>query len=306
MQPLTGVAFKVLSAFLFTVMSALIKLVGDVFPTGQIVFARSFFALIPVIVMLAWRRELELAVRTRRPGAHIQRAVVGVTTMFGSFAALAYLPLPDVTAIGYASPLITVILAVVLLKERVRIYRWTAVCVGLIGVLIVLWPYLGGGARSGREAMGALLALTAAAGAALAMIQVRRLTATEHTSTIVFYFSAFSALIGLATLPFGWIVPTGAQAALLVAIGLLGGVAQLFLTESYRHADASLIAPFEYTTILWATVLGYAMFGDVPSRLVAVGSGVVIAAGIFVIFRERQLGLERSRARQAAGPPGSP
>ncbi|MDQ4059771.1 MAG: DMT family transporter, partial [Pseudomonadota bacterium] len=159
MQPLTGVAFKVLSAFLFTVMSAIIKLVSDIFPTGQIVFARSFFALVPVIVMLAWRRELELAVKSGRPGAHIQRAVVGVTTMFGSFAALAYLPLPDVTAIGYASPLITVVLAVVLLKERVRIYRWTAVGVGLLGVLIVLWPHLGGGMPRGREAMGALLAL---------------------------------------------------------------------------------------------------------------------------------------------------
>ncbi|MDQ4061820.1 MAG: DMT family transporter, partial [Pseudomonadota bacterium] len=201
---------------------------------------------------------------------------------------------------------ITVVLAVVLLEERVRIYRWTAVCVGLLGVLIVLWPHLGGAVSSGRESMGALLALAAAAGAALAMIQVRRLTSTEHSSTIVFYFSAFSALIGLLTLPLGWTVPSATDAAVLVMIGLLGGVGQLLLTESYRHADASLIAPFEYTTILWATVLGYAMFGDVASPLVAVGSGVVIAAGIFVIFRERRLGLERGRARQASGPPGSP
>ncbi len=300
MQPLTGIALKVLSALLFTVMSALIKLVGDIFPLGEIVFARSFFAIVPVAAMLAARRELHLAVRTTRPGSHLLRAVSGVASMFASFAALTFLPLPDVTAIGYASPLFTVVLAVLLLKERVRVYRWTAVGIGLVGVLIVLWPHLGRSGAQGHGGAGAVLALLAAAGAALAMVQVRRLTATEHTSTIVFYFSAGSACIGLATLPFGWTVPTPGQAVLLVAIGLLGGVAQLILTESYRHADASLIAPFEYTTILWATLLGYAMFGDVPSPSVALGAGIVVAAGIFVILRERQLGLERRRARRAA------
>jgi len=303
-EQLTGIGLKVGSAFLFTLMGALIKWVSEDLPTGQIVFARSFFAIVPIVVMLTFRRELQSALRTRRLALHVGRSMLGVAAMFASFAALARLPLPDATAIGYAAPLITVVLAVVLLKERVRVYRWTAVGVGLVGVMIMLSPHLGDAGGSERS-IGVGLALGAAAGAALAMIQVRRLTATENTATIVFYFSALSAAIALFTLPLGWAVPSPTQAALMVLIGLIGGVAQIMLTHAYRFADASLIAPFEYTTILWATVIGYVVFGNVPSGVVVVGSLIVVASGVFVIWREGQLGLARAPERSASKPPTS-
>jgi drug/metabolite transporter (DMT)-like permease len=152
-------------------------------------------------------------------------------------------------------------------------------------------------------AIGAACAIASAFTGAGSIIQTRVLTNTESTSSIVFYFSLICALAGLATLPFGWRTPTGSEFAALVALGVLGGVAHIMLTESYRHASASVIAPFDYSSMLWAFVLGYALFGEVPTTFVFVGATIVAAAGLFVIWRERQLGLRRIRA--AEGPPTS-
>ena len=127
------------------------------------------------------------------------------------------------------------------------------------------------------------------------MIQTRRLTDTETTSSIVFYFSLYCALAGLATLPFGWIWPNGMQLAVLIGAGVIGGLAHIVLTTSYRYAPASLVAPLDYTTMIWAFILGYWMFGEIPSIYVYVGAAIVAASGIFVIWRERQLGLRRKQ-----------
>src|SRR5262249_31835601 len=139
----------------------------------------------------------------------------------------------------------------------------------------------------------------AAVVSALAMVTTRRLTQTEAISTIVFYFSFGGAMAALLTLPFGWLWPSPLEALMLVGTGLLGGLAQILLTLSYKHADAAVIAPFEYTSLLWSTLLGWWVFGDVPGSSVVFGSIIVIAAGLFVIFREHQLGLQRSRELQA-------
>jgi drug/metabolite transporter (DMT)-like permease len=268
------------------------------------VFFRSFVAILPVVLIYAWRRELAAAVRTRRPSGHISRGLLGAAGMFFNFAALARLPLADVTAISFASPLITVAMAAVFLKERVRLYRWTAVAVGLVGVLVMLAPRLAVGELAGMTAVATVGALCAAGGAitnAGAVIQTRLLTGTETTSSIVFYFSVFCALAGLASLPFGWILPTPPQLAGLIMIGVIGGVSHLLLTESYRYAPASVVAPFDYTAMLWAFLLGYVLFGELPDEFIVIGAAIVIGAGLFVIWRERRLGLERAREK-AAGP----
>ena len=127
------------------------------------------------------------------------------------------------------------------------------------------------------------------------MIQTRRLADTETTSSIVFYFSMYCALAGLATLPFGWLWPTPFQLLILIASGVIGGLAHIFLTASYRHAPASLVAPLDYTTMIWAYVLGYVLFGELPTVYVYIGAAIVAGAGLFVIWRERQLGLRRRR-----------
>ena len=301
MKQLTGIGLKIGSAFLFTLMATLIKTVSQDLPIGQQVFSRSFFALFPIFAMLAWRGEFRTALRTDHLSSHLLRALISTAAMFCVFGALRFLPLPEATAIGYAAPLVTVVLAVLLLKEHVRIYRWSAVLVGLLGVLVILWPHLDGGTHEGGL-VGAGLALGGACGTALGVVQVRRLIRTEGTPAVVFYFALLSTAVGLATLPFGWVMPTAEQAVTLVLIGLLGGTGQLLLTQSYRTADASLIAPFDYTTILYATVLGYLVFGDVPTVWVATGSVIVIASGVFVILRERHLGIVRARARKAMPP----
>lgn len=307
MNIIKAVLLKLVSALMFAVMSALVRWLSETVPVGQIVFYRSAFAILPVAVIYAWRRELMAAVRTNRPLGHVGRGLISVGGMYLNFAALARLPLAEATALSFAAPLITVALAALFLKERVRIYRWSAVGVGFVGVIVMLLPHLdfthftANGATAG--ALGALFAIAAAVCNAGSVIQTRRLTDTETTSSIVFYFSLICAIAGLATYPLGWQSTTGWQLAALVSIGILGGLAHLLLTESYRYAPASLVAPFDYTAILWAFVLGYAAFGEVPTPIVFIGAAVVVGAGLFVIWRERQLGLQRARA--AEGPPAA-
>ena len=174
-------------------MSALVRDLGKVAPVGQMVFFRSAFAILPVVVIYAMRGELGTAVRTSRPLGQLGRGLLSVGGMFTNFAALVRLPLADVTAISFASPLITVALAAIVLKERVRIYRWSAVLVGFAGVIVMLIPPFDPAItpRSARRAatIGSLLALTSAVCNAGTVIQTRRLTQSETTSSIVFYFS---------------------------------------------------------------------------------------------------------------------
>jgi drug/metabolite transporter (DMT)-like permease len=224
-----------------------------------------------------------------------------------SFYGLTKLPLPESITIGYATPLIIVALSVVFLHEQVRLYRWSAVVIGLVGVVIILAPrltLLSGGGIETEEAFGALAALAAAAFAAVAGLLVRRLVHTERTATIVLYFSITSTLIALLSAPFGWVWPTPQQAVYLVCAGFAGGIAQILLTECYRHADLSIIAPFEYSSLLLGLVIGYLVFGDVPTMQMLIGGAIVIASGIFIIMREHQLGIERRRSREVSTPQG--
>lgn len=306
-KPLTGIALKVCSVVAFVAMSAMIKGSGEV-PAGQIVFFRSFFAIIPVVIVIAWRRELAVAFATKRPLAHVARGIVGVTSMGLGFFALTRLPLPEWIAINYAQPLIVVVFSALFLGEVVRVFRWSAVVIGLVGVLIISWPkltLLGGGAVSGDdEALGFVAALTGAVVSAIAMILVRQLVHTERSPTIVFWFSLTCTVVGLMTIPFGWAQLGTAQAAMLVMAGLAGGIGQILMTESYRHADMSTIAPFEYTSMLLGIAVGYLAFGDVPTVHVIVGGAIVVAAGLFIIWREQRLGLERGAARKVTPPQG--
>jgi drug/metabolite transporter (DMT)-like permease len=300
-----AIGFKLISTLLFAVLSALVRQLGDVAPVGQVVFFRGAFAVLPVLLIYAWRGELAVAVRTGRPLGQLGRASFSVAGMFTNFSALARLPLADVTAISFASPLITVALAALILKERVRVYRWTAVMVGFGGVIVMLIPqfdvkhYAAAGAAV-AAAVGSALALISAFFNAATVIQTRRLTQSEATSSIVFYFSLGITLAGAVTLPFAWHTPSGSELAKLIAIGVFGGIGHIFLTESYRHASASVVAPFDYTSMLWALLLGYWLLGELPSALVYVGGVIVAGAGLFVIWRERHLGLQRPR--EAEGP----
>ncbi len=302
MSPLLGISLKLISALAFTLMSAGIKATAARYPTGELVFFRSFFALIPLLIWLAWRSELPSALKTRNLRGHMKRGVIGSTGMFCGFAALQFLPLSDAVALGYAAPLGVVVLAALVLKERVRIYRWSAVTIGFIGVLIMLSPHLTGGTLSqglqAGPALGAALGLAGAFCSAFASIEVRLLTKTEPTGAIVFYFMLLTSALGLATAAFGWRMPDLPDAALMVAIGILGGLGQILLVQAYRFGDASLIAPFEYSTMIWAVIIGWFLFGEWPVNTILIGATIVIASGIYVILREQRLGLLKREQRE--------
>lgn len=304
-DPLRGILLKVLSVCFFVVMATQLKATQTV-PPGQMVFFRSSFALLPVLAWLAWQGRLGTAFSTKRPVGHVVRGLVGVASMGLGFFALTRLPLPEATAIGYASPLIIVMLSALLLKERVQIFRWTTVLVGLVGVMIILWPRLtlfsSEAGLSDGEAVGALAAVAAAVLSAFAMLQVRTLVQTERSETIVIYFFISASILSLMTVPFGWVWPTPQQTALLIGAGFAGGMGQLLLTSCYRYADMSVIAPFEYVSLLLTIAIGYLLFAEVPTVPMLVGATIIVAAGIAVILRERYLGLDRAKAREANTP----
>ena len=295
-----GIVLKLISAVLFAVMSALIRYLGVRYPIGEVVFYRSAFAIVPIILIYAWRGELAATVRTERPLGQLNRGALSVVGMFCNFGALARLPLVESNAISFTSPLFSVAFAALFLKERVRIYRWSAVIFGFIGVLVVLAPHLSGdeltiAMASATSVGGVIYAIAGSITNAGTMIQTRLLTQSETTSSIVFYFSLICAIAGLVTWPFGWIAPTGREFLILACIGFLGGTGHIVLTESYRHAAASVVAPFDYTSMILALILGYVMFGETPTVMIIIGSAIIAAAGLFVIWRERQLALKRRR-----------
>jgi len=305
-NPFAGITLKVLSTLVFSMMGASIKLVGARYPTGEIMFFRALFTLVPLTIWLGWRGEVRQVYRTKHLAGHIRRNMIGAAGMFLGFVGLTNLPLPDATAIGYAGPLLTVVFAAVLLKEVVRLYRWSAVLIGLIGVVLMLIPHLSlsiiADAREGGPALGALASLAGAACSAFAVVEVRRLSQSESTATIVFYFSIVCSALALISLFWGWKLPNLPDAAILIATGIFGGMGQILLTGSYRHAGISTLAPFDYTSMIWALGLGYLMFGNVPQQIVLAGAVVVISAGLFVIWREHQLGLVRRVEERIAKP----
>ena len=301
-----GITLQLGATFAFTVMAALVRFLGERVPLGEQVFARSFFALIPLVAMLLWRNELGSAVRTKNPRGHVQRGLTGVVAMICIFAALARLPLVDATAIGFTTPLINVAMAAIFLGEKVHVFRWSAVGVGFIGVVVMLSPHLFGIEREAASALGALLALAGAFFTAAAMTQVRHMSATESTASLVFSFSLIATLASLATIPWGWIKPSPVDSLILFLMGIVGGIGQIMITESYRHASAGTVAPFSYTSMLWSIGIGFFIFSEVPELIVLLGAALVIAAGLFVIFRERSLGIDRTLEREAETPPMGP
>ncbi len=307
MRPLRGILLKIASVLVFIVMVALIKAVADRVPPGQTVFFRSLFAIPVIVAWLAVRGELRSGFKAVNPMGHVWRGLVGTTAMGLGFASLAYLPLPEVTAIGYAAPLLTVIFAAMFLGETVRVFRIGMVALGMVGVMIVISPRLTlvqGEAVGAREAFGAMLVLGSAVFAALAQVFVRKLVQSEATSAIVFWFSLTASALALLTLPWGWVWPTWGEAVILVACGLLGGVGQILLTSAYREADASLVAPFDYASMLFALAIGYWIFDEIPTLATLAGAVLIVAAGVAIIWREQVLGLERARQRKAMTPQG--
>lgn len=301
-RPVLAVTLKLSALFLFTSMSALVKALSEDFPPGELVFFRSFFAIPVIIIWLMSRGELAQGFVVKKPMGHFWRGVLGTAAMGLTFTGLSLLPLPEVTAIGYATPIFTLILAAVMLGERIRMIRIGAVAVGLLGVLIMVWPRLGSTNMEMAATIGAICVLCATIARAFVQIHIRQLVQVDHPAAIVFYFCVTGTLVSGLTAFWGWTVPTWEQAAILITMGLIGGVAQILVTSSYRFGQASMLAPYDYTSMLFAIVIGYVWFDELPTAAILIGAALVIAGNVVVIWREHQLGLERGKARSVTDP----
>jgi drug/metabolite transporter (DMT)-like permease len=307
MNPIRGIALKLVSVVIFTVMAAIVKKTAVEIPPGEAVFFRSFFAIPVILAWLTWRGAFPGELRTGNLMGHFWRSLVGATSMVCGFLALGLLPFPEAVAIGYAAPLLATIFAAMFLGERVRVYRLAAVAFGLIGVTLILSPrltVLDAGDATKLETVGAFAGFTAAVFAALATVFVRRLVQTEATAAIVFYFSVIASLLSLLTLPWGWALPGAATLALLVLVGLLGGIGQVLMTASFKYAETAVIAPFDYASMIFALLIGWFFFDELPEWVMILGATIVVASGLLIIWRERQLGIQRARTRKAMTPQG--
>jgi drug/metabolite transporter (DMT)-like permease len=294
-----GIALKIGATLGFTLMYACAKLAGQV-PAGQIIFFRAFFSLLTLLVVTAAIGDVRRIAQTRRLGWHAVRGTVGASSMFCNFAAVKMLALADMTAFTFAMPIFAVVLAALVLKERVGIYRGSAVVLGFAGVLLMLQPEGGISAIiAAGFSTGAGLALCGALLSAIVVIFIRRMSATEKSETIVFYFMVMCSVLGALSL-FWSRVPLGYGAMAWLALsGVTGGLGQICMTFCYRYAEPSLLAPFDYVAMLWAAGLGLLVFGTVPDNFVLAGTALVAAAGIFIALREHRLGRAASRLESA-------
>ncbi len=288
---LLGIGLRLAATTSFGVMAAMIKLGHSAGASVvELVFYRLAIGFVPLLAWIGWSRNFG-AWRTQRPLAHLLRAALGLATMTLGFSALSLLPLAEATTIGFAAPLFAVMLSALILKEPIGKHRWSAVLAGLAGVAIVMRP---GG--SDLPSIGLAVALAAAFGVGCVTITIRTIARTDDTQTIVLWFTT------LATVAVAMLMPAFAQRhdastfAILVAIGLFGGLGQLLLTASLRFAPVAAVVPFDYFQLLWAVWFGWLLWDAQPAASTWAGAVLIIASGLYTLYREHRLGREKPHA----------
>ena len=288
-----GIAYRVMAMACMACLSAIVKWTGQRgVPVFEIILFRNLFAFVPLGLYI-WRTTAFSVLKTRRPLGHLTRSAIGVFGMVCGFSAVQYLPLTSATALNFAAPLFMTALSALILREPVGRHRWGAVVVGFLGVLIMVRPEPGH-----MNVLGVSLALGGAVGSAGAMVAIRQIAATEKGPTIVFYFTAAGALLGLVGSAFHWMTPDPVTLGLLILGGLIGGVGQLLLTEALRVAPVGVVAPFDYIQLIWATGLGFLIWGELPQPATLAGAVVVAGSGVYILHRE----LVRRRVVTPAAP----
>ena len=287
-----GIALMLLAIALFSVMDAMVKWLGQTYPTMQIMFFRSVFALIPLAFLIGQMGGIAAALRVNDKKGHVIRCFTGLAALSIFFYCFAHMKLADVVAISFAAPLFITALSVPILGERVGKRRWSACLVGFAGVLVMVNP---GASLFGQMA---LLALVGTVFYSLAIIYVRKLSKTETNASIVFYFTVTCIVVSGAVLPFQWVTPSLFDWALLIAVGLVGGMAQIVITQAFRLAEVSQVMPLEYTHMIWAVGFGYVIWAEFPGASTWLGVAIVTASGLYIIYREAYLGRPRGVARR--------
>jgi drug/metabolite transporter (DMT)-like permease len=288
-----GAALMLAATALFTFMGALVKLLGERIPFPEIMFFRSLVAL-PVVLFIVWRLGQGFALATQRFPQHLLRATTGTLAMGCSFFALTVLPLAEHSALTFTTPLFVTLLAIPFLGERVGVHRFAAVALGFLGILVIA---VGQGAFQGAVeawvAIGMAVAVLHGVFSAMTTLLVRSLSSTERSTTIVLWQSLLMTAFTGMTLPFLWVTPGWDELWLLLAVGLVGGVAQVLLTEAFASAQVSSLGAYSYTGILWAVLLGWIVFGDVPGAMTFLGAGLIVLASLYILHREIRRGAKR-------------
>lgn len=274
-----GIFYMIASVLVFAVVNALVKYLEDDYPVSEVVFFRSVFALLFALALLT-RHGGFPTLRTRRLPEHVGRGALQFVSMVCIFIAYHLMPLADAVAITFSSPLFLTLLSIPVLGEKVGRHRWGAVLVGFVGILIMVRP------GAGVLSVGALLALVNAGFGASVTIALRRMSLTERPVTLVTYQALVASVLSVAILPFGWVTPTWQGALGLAAVGLISGVGQILWTQAFKLAPAAVLAPFSYTSMIWSIGLGFFIWGDVPTALLLAGSAVVVASGLYILYRE--------------------
>lgn len=280
-----GITLRLLATFLFAAMSLAVRLAAVEAPVGQIMFWRSAVALGPILIYLWWRGELPHGLKTRRVFGHFKRSALGASAMFFSFLSLAHLPLALATALSFLAPLIMLPAAIAFLKERPGSRVLLGTLAGFVGVIVMLIPALAQPAVASGALIGIGAGILCALTTAFAKIEIKKLTATETPAAIAFYFAVVSALGGLLSLPMGWADTSSAGLAALIASGLIGGLAHIAMTEAIARAPASTLAPFEYTSMIWALLFDLAVFATVPDIFGISGALAIVAGAALVGLR---------------------
>lgn len=289
--PLFGIGLRLGATVSFALMAALIKLSSDRGVNApELVFYRSLFALPPLLVWIAASRTPGRW-RTQRPMAHVTRGAIGITSMFLSFGALTLLPLAEAVTLSFIAPLFAVALSALVLGEPVGRHRWTAVAIGLLGVIVVMRP-----AGTGLSPLGLGLAVAGAMSVAAATITIRQIGRTESTQSIVLWFTLLCTAAGGATMPVFGQWHDGTTWALLIVMGMFGGIGQLLMTASLRAASVGAVVPFDYVHLIWAALLGWLIWDTHPRATTWAGAAIIIASGLYTIWREHKLGREKPPA----------
>tara|TARA_B100001741_G_scaffold247556_1_gene208984 strand:+ start:298 stop:1116 length:819 start_codon:yes stop_codon:yes gene_type:complete len=263
---------------------------SDNYPVGQVLFFRGFCGIIPILFLIPRDRFIDFY-KTDRPFLHLKRCLAGLVALISIFIALRNLPLATVVSITFAAPIFTTIFSIFLLNEKVRLYRWLAVIVGFIGVIIISEP--------GFTSLNVyyLYPIIFCLGLSYVAIAIRKLSTTEPVWLIGFFFSFSITILSLFTFYQGWIMPSLIDLTLLSMIGILGGLANLWLTQSYKFSEVSLVTPLKYLALVFAIIFGYFIWEEIPSFKTLIGAILVIASSFIIFRREMYLKRQLSIAR---------
>lgn len=288
-RPLRGIALAMLAYVCVTVGDTFSKLLTTTYPVGQIITARAAIMIAVALAICAFQGGFA-PLLPKNPRGQVRRALYFVAATFLANWSFMLLPLPMAHAILFATPILITALAPFLLGERVGIARWSAVVAGFLGVFLIIDPVGAGWHWAAAVPLGAALA------SALRDLATRSMVGTETTISLLFIMAAATGLAGLVTLPLGWVVPDWQGLALMAGFGSVTGLALLLQILAFREAEAALLAPFKYSTILWSILIGFLVWGYVPTPLMVCGIAVVVASGLFIVYREVRLGRQRAGA----------